>query len=86
MNYKVALTPAAIKERERLPEEIRRRIDRILRTLVEESHPPNSRKLTGSQQDWRVRVGDYRILYEIEEEAKQIVVWRIAHRREAYRQ
>lgn len=84
MAYKVLLTPAAIKERKRLPVEVRGRVDQALKVLVDVQRPPNSRKLAGSRDDWRLRVGDYRILYEIEDEAEQIVVWRIAHRREAY--
>lgn len=42
-------------------------------------------KLAGKSHDWRVRVGDYRILYEVDDEERSVVIWRIAHRREVYR-
>jgi mRNA interferase RelE/StbE len=85
MTYRVLLTPAAIKERKRLPIDVRKRIDQALRVLVDDPRPPNSRKLGGSRHDWRLRIGDYRVLYEIENEVNQITVWRIVHRREAYK-
>ncbi len=47
--------------------------------------PPGAKKLVGRQLDWRIRVGNYRILYEVDDEASIITVWRIAHRREVYR-
>lgn len=85
MAYQLKLTPTAIKERQRLELPIKQRVDQALLKLREEPKPPNVRKLSGSEHDWRIRVGDYRILYEIDEQEQAIIVWRIAHRREAYR-
>lgn len=84
MTYRVLLTPSAITERKRLTLEARKRVDLGLQKLANDPRPSNSRKLAGSRFDWRLRIGDYRILYEIEDDARQITVWRIAHRREAY--
>ena len=47
--------------------------------------PQGLKKLAGSSHDWRIRVGDYRILCEVDDEGRLIMVWRIAHRREVYR-
>ena len=62
-----------------------RRIISRIKTLAENPRPPGSRKIAGSTTDWRLRVGDYRIIYEIDDAEKAIRVFRIRHRREAYR-
>jgi mRNA interferase RelE/StbE len=85
MAYRVIITPTAVKERKRLDAETQQRIDVALRGLYENARPPGAKKLSGSKQDWRVRVGDYRILYEVDDDGNLITIWRIAHRREAYR-
>jgi mRNA interferase RelE/StbE len=85
MNYRIVVTTTAAMERRRLDSKIQERLDTILRSLGETPLPRGAKKLTGSEQDWRIGVGDYRILYEIDSELKQVTVWRISHRREAYR-
>ncbi len=47
--------------------------------------PVGSRKLAGTKRDWRVRVGDYRIIYEIADAIRVVRIYRVRHRREAYR-
>jgi mRNA interferase RelE/StbE len=61
------------------------RVAAALRILADNPRPAGCRKLTGSDRDWRVRVGDYRIVYEIDDENREVRVMRIRHRREAYR-
>jgi mRNA interferase RelE/StbE len=56
-----------------------------IKALAENPRPSGCRKLTGSKRDWRIRIGDYRVIYEIDEEAKAVRVMRVRHRREAYR-
>jgi mRNA interferase RelE/StbE len=85
MSYRVTLTATAVKERKRIDPVIRKRIDQALIGLQSQPRPSGVKKLSGRHQDWRVRVGDYRILYEIDDDQQQITIWRIAHRREAYR-
>jgi len=85
MSYQVTITATAVKERKRIDAAIRNRIDQALRSLQSEPRPSGVKKLSGQHQDWRVRVGDYRILYEIDDDQQQITVWRIAHRRHVYR-
>jgi mRNA interferase RelE/StbE len=85
MTYHVRVTPSAEKDRQRLEPAIRKRIDSALRSLAGNPRSRGSHKLRASRVDWRLRVGDYRILYEIDDEERTIIVWRIAHRREAYR-
>ena len=59
-------------------------IERI-RALADEPHPPGARKLAGSKKAYRIRHGDNRVLYEILETERRIVVVKIGHRREVYR-
>jgi len=54
-----------------------------LKALSENPKPPGCRKITGSKSDWRIRIGDYRIIYEIEARKRVVKVMRIRHRKEA---
>lgn len=85
MSYRVKMTATAVKERKRLDTAPRQRVDKVLLSLSATPRPTGAKKLTGSRRDWRVRVGDYRILYEIDDAKEVVLVWRIAHRRQAYR-
>ncbi len=85
MTYRVQVTPTAAREFKRLDHQTRTRVRSALTGLADEPRPPGAKKLTGSKADWRLRVGDYRILYEVDDPAGTVMVWRITHRREAYR-
>jgi mRNA interferase RelE/StbE len=56
-----------------------------IRALAANPRPEGCRKITGSKSDWRIRVGDYRVVYEIDERAKAVRIMRMRHRSEAYR-
>ena len=56
-----------------------------LKELVSNPRPPGCKKLVGGERDWRVRVGDYRVLYEIDDAEKAVRVLSVKHRRDAYR-
>jgi len=62
-----------------------RRIDQALLSLAADPRPAAARKLVASEEGWRLRVGDYRILYDINDAERAVTVGRILHRREAYR-
>lgn len=83
--YELYLERAAERDLKRLSTEDFRRIVKHLKALADDPRPPGCRKISGSKNDWRVRVGPYRILYEINKGAKTVKVMRIIHRREAYR-
>ena len=86
MTYLVRLETAAERELDRLPKDILRRVDAKLMGLKRQPRTRGAVKLEGRQgQGWRVRVGDYRILYTIEDEARTVSVYRISHRGSAYR-
>ena len=66
--YEVYLERAAERDLRRLSEEPFHRIVPHIRALAQNPRPPGCRKLTGSENDWRIWIGDYRVLYEIDEE------------------
>ena len=83
--YRVFLERAAEKDLKSLPSRLHNRIIDALQKLTREPRPRSCRKLTGGDNDWRIRVGEYRIVYEIDDTAKIIRVNRVRHRREVYR-
>jgi mRNA interferase RelE/StbE len=83
--YEVQLERAAERNLRRRSSENFTRMIAYMKTLGENPRPPGCRKITGSRNDWRIRVGDYRIIYEIDDNAMVIRVLRIRHRRDAYR-
>ena len=84
-SYRVALTTSAENELDGLPSNVVTRIVARLERLAATPRPPGCKKLKGGDKEWRVRVGDYRIVYEIDDTAKTVDVTRIAHRREVYK-
>ena len=64
--YEVYVERAAENDLKRLPTTTFHRIIPHIKALVENPRPSGSRKLTGSKNDWRIRIGDYRVLYEID--------------------
>jgi mRNA interferase RelE/StbE len=85
MIYNVLLRPAAEWERRKLPPEVRPRVNQALLALEDEPRPHGVNKLAGYANRWRVRIGDYRVVYQIDDQAQEVIVLRIAHRREVYR-
>jgi len=83
--YEVYLERAAENDLKRLPTTTFHRIIPQIRILAENPRPSGCRKLTGLKNDWRIRVGDYRVLYEIDEKARAVRIMRVRHRREVYR-
>lgn len=83
--YRVLLERGAEKDLSRLSAEIHGCVIVAIQALASNPRPPGCRKLTGSKNDWRIRVGDYRIVYEIADEIRIVRVNRVRHRREVYR-
>lgn len=84
MSYEVRLTRKAEKQLARLPDEAYQRVRASLLALEEDPRPSGSRKLQ-VREDYRLRVGDYRALYKVEDAHQEITVTRIGHRRDVYR-
>jgi len=84
MTYRVALSPLAARQLRKLDAQARRRIQAALDLLAEQPRPPAATRLVGGAGEWRVRTGDHRIVYEIEDDHLQVLVLRLGHRREVY--
>lgn len=84
MRYEVILPKSVQKELDHLSDEIASRILTRLRSLETNPRPPDAKKLKG-QDAWRIRVGDYWVIYEIHDRVLQIIVITVGHRREVYR-
>jgi mRNA interferase RelE/StbE len=83
--YSVEFVNSAAKEFRSLPADIKQRIGLIIDSLHKNPLPSGVRKLFGYKRLYRIRVGHYRVIYEIHDQEKLIRVTRIRHRREAYR-
>lgn len=84
MGYHVVLTQTAERAVGELPRQLRARIRARLATLADNPRPPGCVKLSG-QDAYRVRVGDYRIIYTIEDDKLIVLVIDVGHRRDVYR-
>ncbi len=82
--YKIEIKKSAAKEIKALPASVVRKILARIASLSEDSRPPQSLKLSGEEK-YRLRCGDYRILYAIEDKVLTVYVVKVAHRREVYR-
>ena len=83
-NFAVEVKPSARKELEALPDNLLARVIRKLEALGLNPRPAGCKKLKGYKDQWRIRVGDWRVVYIIDDTAEVVSVTRIAHRREVY--
>ncbi|MEX2548062.1 MAG: type II toxin-antitoxin system RelE/ParE family toxin [Chloroflexota bacterium] len=85
--YSLRIVATAWRELKQLPRPIQNRIRRAIRHLALDPRRPGAKPLAGTRPEriWRMRVADYRILYEIHDDRLVVLVIRVAHRREAYR-
>jgi mRNA interferase RelE/StbE len=84
MPYLVEIKRAAEKELDRLPEQIRARILAKLLSLEEEPRPRGVKRLWG-EDSYRLRIGDYRVLYTVDDDSQAVTIYAVGHRREVYR-
>lgn len=82
--YSLEIKHSAQRELDSLDNSVFRRIDRKVLALANNPRPPGCKKLKGYKDQWRVRVGDWRVIYLIDDEAKLVSVTRVAHRRGVY--
>jgi mRNA interferase RelE/StbE len=82
--FEILLESAAKKDLRRLPDDVHDRVIKAIQPLAIQPRPSGAKKLTGSKSDWRIRVGDYRILYEIADTIRVVRIYRVRHRRDVY--
>ena len=83
-SYRVALASSAEKELNKLPGQMVARIVPRLENLASNPRPSGCKKLKGGDHEWRIRVGDYRVVYTIDDAKLRVEVTRIRHRSEVY--
>jgi mRNA interferase RelE/StbE len=84
VRYSLEIKQSAQKELDALDETVFGRIDRRIVTLAENPRPAGCKKLKGYKDQWRIRLGIWRVVYIINDAAKRITITRIAHRRDVY--
>jgi mRNA interferase RelE/StbE len=84
MTYEVSLAPAAERQLRKCDPQLRRRLQAVIELLAEDPRPPAAIQLVGGSGEWRVRTGDYRIIYEIHDTRLVVLVLRLGHRRDIY--
>jgi mRNA interferase RelE/StbE len=85
VSYRLSIPRRVGKQIGSLQPRDRNRVDAAILALEEDPWPHGSTKLQGRQDEYRIRVGDYRIVYAVDDEAELVEVLRVAHRREVYR-
>lgn len=83
--FEILLERSAERDLDRLPSRIFDRAIASIQSLKNNPRPHGCRKLSGTKSDWRIRVGDYRVIYEINDHAKAVRIMKVRHRREVYR-
>jgi mRNA interferase RelE/StbE len=84
MTYQVEVAPAALRQLRKLDPLGRRRVQAAIELLAAQPRPSGAKKLQGGEGEWRVRTGDYRIVYEIHDHVLVVLVVAVGHRREIY--
>jgi mRNA interferase RelE/StbE len=84
-DYTIVFARSARKELEDLPHALAARVLLRIENLSQSPRPRGTRKLMGSESLWRIRIGDYRVLYAIDDSARLVDIIAIRHRRDAYR-
>ncbi len=84
MTYRIEVTPAAVRQLRKLDSQARRRVQAAVELLANDPRPSGAEKLVGGNGEWRVRTGDYRIVYEVNDGVLVVLVIAVGHRREIY--
>ena len=83
--YTIEIAPAAERAIKKLPADVRKRIFKSLISLERDPRPHKVKKLSGELGLYRLRIGDYRIVYQVKDAVLVVVVVKVGHRREVYR-
>jgi len=82
--YELEIKQSAQRELDAFDDALFARVDRRIVALADDPRPPGCKKLRGYKNQWRIRVGDWRVVYSIDDAVKVVSITRIAHRREVY--
>lgn len=84
MTYRIEVAPAAVRQLRKLDPPARLRVQGAIELLAEHPRPQGAKKLVGGDGEWRVRTGDYRIVYEVHDDVLLVLVVAVGHRRDIY--
>ena len=84
MTYRIEIAPAAVRQLRKLDPTARRRVQAAIELLADQPRPSGATKLAGGDGEWRVRTGDYRIVYEVHDDVLLVLVVAVGHRRDIY--
>ncbi|MFL6417331.1 MAG: type II toxin-antitoxin system RelE family toxin [Bryobacteraceae bacterium] len=84
VRHSLEIKQSAQKELDALNDTLFNRIDRKILALADNPRPAGSKKLRGYKDQWRIRIGDYRVIYTIDTATQTVTVTHVAHRREVY--
>ena len=84
MTYRVEVAAAAVRQLRKVDRPAQRRVQAAIELLAAEPRPNGAKKLVGGNGEWRVRTGDYRIVYEIHDDVLLVLVIAVGHRRDIY--
>lgn len=82
---KIEFHPSTLKQLQKLPRDVFESALQAIIELSKEPRPTGSKKLVGSHDDWRIRIGQYRIVYEIDDDAQMVTIYTVAKRSDVYR-
>lgn len=85
MTYRVSLAPSAARQLRKFDPVVRRRLQAAIELLSIDPRPPAATQLVGGRGEWRVRTGDYRVIYEIHDDQLVVLILRLGHRRDVYK-
>jgi mRNA interferase RelE/StbE len=85
VSYRVVILPRVQKSLDKIPSPFFELVKKRILSLGDDPRPPGCQKLKGRDRAWRVRAGDYRIIYEIDDTVVTVTVLDLGHRREIYR-
>ena len=83
--YSIYFKPSVQKDFRRLPASMARRLTQRIKKLTHEPFPSDAQKLSGAERLYRIRIGNYRAIYEVDKDAREITIHYVRHRRDAYR-
>jgi mRNA interferase RelE/StbE len=82
--YRLVIKRPAERDLRRLPQPLFRRINQAILALADDPRPSGTRQLKGALDGWRLRVGHYRIVFQVDDTARIVTIIRVRHRRDVY--
>lgn len=84
MSYRIEVAPSAVRQLRKMDRVAQRRVQGAIELVASEPRPNGAKKLIGGDGEWRVRTGDYRIVYELHDHVLLILVVAVGHRRDIH--